>query len=589
MAAGDKNSIQKLQAGLKLLGYDVGNVDGALGKNTRTQIDKFLKDNKISDANPNDMAQILEKVRQKTLSDNGANERLMKMAQNPTALNSEDTKVLQGGLALHNVRTGDGSDRIVIDGKAGTQTTEASAKFTAAAPLNSTQIKLLQGGLALLGYETGAIDGKLTRRDGKESETQAAMKKFAADHGLENASSAKILEAVQKVVKGNSDAKELIHAVGNSKSAPTENVMMMQAGLSLLGHTTLIDGIMGRETTGNFEAWSGKSPRAIEQLPDNKTEITVDKHATASPRAEMSKAARELPAITEARNYTETEIKQRQLETLSSLKDASATAGVSMELMLRIRRQESHNGTDLVSGTECLGDWQFTKKTFNGCINNFGKEVISDLEKRGDFKHAQKIRDYMLSGGESEDLRLDPTISTWLAARLVKENQGYLKSHIENFDPSDKATWGTQYAAFNIGPSRAYKMSTTWAERENVGEMIGRDAEANKSYYRGGATGAEALKRYNLAVENGPRDVKLSIEEQMKTAMGDGNIRRVSYKTDTADKPFTSMNAFREATAHTVSDDSSTALTGIKEAKIELVRWAKPQQPAFSLQPNLTM
>lgn len=123
-------------------------------------------------------------------------------------------------------------------------------------------------------------------------------------------------------------------------------------------------------------------------------------------------------------------------------------------------------------------------------------------------------------------------------------------------------------------------------DKKDVIGDIGKDAKLNPHFFRDHATGEEALRNYGDAISyNNQIFNKIFANEQQ------AKVTPASYtkNADTTGKPFTSMTAFQEAAAHLVSDDRSPALAGIKEAKIELVRWAKPQQPVFSLQPNLTM
>jgi hypothetical protein len=124
-------SIQKIQAGLTLLGYDVGKVDGSAGNDfTNPQIHKFLKDNKITGVDPSNLREVEKKVREKFLSDPKAQERLMEMSKNPGELNTEGVKVLKGAMALMDIRTGGSRrDRIVVNGVVDQQTKEAVAKL----------------------------------------------------------------------------------------------------------------------------------------------------------------------------------------------------------------------------------------------------------------------------------------------------------------------------------------------------------------------------------------------------------------------------------------------------------------------------
>lgn len=567
----DPYDVQRLQAGLELLGFDAGRIDGVPGKNTNAAAKKFLEKNNIKDVDPANIREVLRAVQEKVLSDPAANKRLMEMAQNPASRTGEEMKILKGGLALHDIRTGPDHSRIVIDDKPNAQIKEAASAFTVAAPLNSTQVKMIQGGLTLLGYESGEIDGKIGKN------TQAAMEKFAADRGMKNASSTDIFKAMEKAM-AEPEAVTMMKAIGNSTNRqPAQNIMALQAGLSLAGYTTPIGGVMGKQTKDNFGDWQEKLP------------VTAPAPAPIpTPRADMAKAAAgavaPAGAVAAATGFTRDEIKQRQAETLANLKDACASAGVSPELMLRIRRQESSHGTVMVSKTECLGDWQFTKKTFNACMNKYGTEIVAELEKRGDAPHAQKIRDYLASGGTSEDLRLDPTISTWMAAKLTRENADYLKNKIKGLDTTDPKTWDVQYAAYNAGPFAALQMATSLNGVKDAGKIIGKPAEYNPSYFTGAATGAEALERYGEKMNRKPNRGELTIEQQLREATG---VSVAANKTDVAGKPLGPMEDFRAAVAGVVSDDRTPPLqAAFKSAGREITapqtEQPKPLQPTLS-------
>lgn len=575
MAAGDHNSIQKLQAGLKLLGYDVGKVDGTAGRNTNDQIARFLKDNNITGLDARNTDRVLEKIQQKVLSDPGANERLMKMAQNSVALDSENLKLLQGGLALHNVRTGPGVDRIVIDGKTGAQTTEAAAKFAASAPLNSTQVKMLQGGLALLGYEeTGGIDGKIGKN------TQAAMTKFAAEHNLKPGED--ILKAVQDAVKNSGDARERMHAIGNSQNPAVHNVMALQAGLSLMGRTTLIDGSKGPETKENFAQWRGANPASIT------AQFNTTGRDVAAQRPEPTFAP---PVAANPTIKDDLSLRVRQAIVLETMPKAASAAGVPEKFMQGLWGKESTFGEKLVSESGCLGDWQFTKKTFSGTIEKHGAAIAQQMdvdgyaEKAGVVRKAAFERGSFSPASDFQSLRNDPLISTYAAAYVIKDKAR--EAGIKNIN--DPKEWGKLYAGFNVGPSRAAAMDGSLRNTPDVKDIIGRDAALNGSFFGNHATGGEALNNYARAVEKNIRAFEKAFPVEARTT-GTAPVSLARSGLDEAGKPFTSMAAFREAAAQTVSyDDGNPRLAGFRNAGRELTGRTAPQTLALGPQPTLTI
>lgn len=630
MARGDAYyTTQKIQAGLKLLGYDPGKIDGAAGRDTNAQIARFLRENNITDTDPRDAAEVLVKIRQKIMADPGVNERLTKMAQNPAALNPEGLKTLQGGMALLNVRTGPGADRVVINGRMGAQTAEASAKFSAAAPLNSSQVKLLQGGLALLGYDSGDVDGKV----GKS--TKAALDRFAAERNLKPGED--VLKAVQDAVRSSADARESLHAIANAQNPSVNSIMRLQAGLTLMGQATHIDGSIGPETAGNFRKWAGvnPAPRTQEQFRENGTSITRDT-SPQEPRPEPARAA----SIDD-----DLSLRVRQSIVLQTMPLAAAAAGVPLAFMQGLWGRESSFGKNRRSESHCFGDWQFEKKTFSGLHRNHGVEIPQRIESDGFDEKARTLRQSAFSRGsfnyDPEDpnhiqfqrLRDDPLISTYSAAYLLREKSRSLG--IGNIQ--DPKNWGKLYAAYNIGESQAGDLSGKFsnlrilpafaelkeqlgkdrlddADREKIRATLGSSerslesdwsdfkslyksvypkgdrSEGNSAFFKGGATGAEALRNYADDIEKNIRAFGREFPAQAQS-----RVEPVSFAKSVVGetgKPLSSKPAFREATAYPVSDDRIPAkprLEFIKAAGQEMVKPAEQPKLLSGTAPTLAI
>jgi len=441
------------------------------------------------------MDAVLKHVQRKVLSDPGVSDRLAQMAKNPAALDPEQLKMLQGGLALHNVHTGPGAREILIDGKIGPQTQEAAASFTAAPGLDESQIKLLQGGLRLLGYNGGPIDGV----SGKG--TEAALKKFATEHGIKNISvDEKGLEEIRKALINNVDARERIHAIAGAKDPSAYNVMALQAGLTLMGKTVVVDGSRGTGTMKAFDEWKAHAPpiesekkqtsrKEFKKMAGEVTTPPMKKHfeetkpvitapvpAPAAP-APAPKAATPQPSGIDARHpygpdgvidERKMSLEQRREYMMTTLPHAAAVKGVPDMLAKAVWGCETHfsrgrliEGTGeyvLESGTGSSGSMQVTGETAEACVKTYGKAMAGDLRKMGLKNLADTVEKYQkrLKAGTAteadkqaiQDLRYDPRVNALMGTYLLEEkaNSKYIKA-----DMTNRQEWGKIYASYNIG------------------------------------------------------------------------------------------------------------------------------------------
>ena len=96
-----------------------------------------------------------------------------------------------------------------------------------------------------------------------------------------------------------------------------------------------------------------------------------------------------------------------------------------------------------------------------------------------------------------DNTRLDLAATTTFTA-------GYLLKEIAEdagVDASDYGNAGALYAGYNIGPSNAGRLAGDLNSRRDAMYEIGSAAMNNPSFFRGGATGAQALANYQAAVD----------------------------------------------------------------------------------------
>tara|TARA_R110001592_G_scaffold29350_10_gene106639 strand:- start:7468 stop:8736 length:1269 start_codon:yes stop_codon:yes gene_type:complete len=93
--------------------------------------------------------------------------------------------------------------------------------------------------------------------------------------------------------------------------------------------------------------------------------------------------------------------------------------------------------------------------------------------------------------------RLDlPATMTFTAAYYIKEI-----AEDANIDASNYNNAGALYAGYNIGPDNAARLQGALADSSNAMGAIGFAAEQNPYFFRGNATGTEALGNYQSAVD----------------------------------------------------------------------------------------
>jgi hypothetical protein len=183
---------------------------------------------------------------------------------------------------------------------------------------------------------------------------------------------------------------------------------------------------------------------------------------------------------------------ERQKSVMSVMDDAAKTAGVQQEFLAGLWGVESSFGKNRKSPSGCLGDFQFTQKTFKSMMNEHGDVIADRLRAQGDVKLAERIE----KGGNLLDLRDDPKVATYAAAFYAKDVAKSL-----GVDAKDQKNWGIIYAGYNIGPGNADKLDGSLANRNNVKTALGDVAKWNPKFFTGGASGLEALQNYQREVE----------------------------------------------------------------------------------------
>jgi hypothetical protein len=184
------------------------------------------------------------------------------------------------------------------------------------------------------------------------------------------------------------------------------------------------------------------------------------------------------------------DIGERQETVMSTIPLAAEAAGVSAEFMTGLWGVESGYGTNRLSPSGCLGDFQFTRGTFREVMEKHGDKIEAHLRANGQ----DAIADRMINARGDDQLlalRDDPTISTYASAYYVKDVAGWL-----DIDPTQDQNWGELYAGYNIGSGNAAKLSGSLAHTENVGKALGSVASWNPMFFRNGETGLEALDNY---------------------------------------------------------------------------------------------
>ncbi len=96
-----------------------------------------------------------------------------------------------------------------------------------------------------------------------------------------------------------------------------------------------------------------------------------------------------------------------------------------------------------------------------------------------------------------DQTRMDlPATMTFTAAYYIKEI-----AEDAGIDASDYNNAGALYAGYNIGPGNAARLGNDLADSSNAMGAIGDAAEKNPYFFRGNATGEEALANYQEAVD----------------------------------------------------------------------------------------
>ncbi len=190
------------------------------------------------------------------------------------------------------------------------------------------------------------------------------------------------------------------------------------------------------------------------------------------------------------------EIGERQRIVVATLPEAAAQAGVNINILQGMWGVESRFGKALSAGSlsSARGDWQFLSGTGNYMTRKYGHEV---------------------EGAQGRDWRMDPRVSTHMAARYIRELADGL-----GVDPMDERNAGLLYAAYNIGPGGVRRLLRLAEENPDIAasSRLGKLASNNPMFYKGGATAGEALGRYQQYV--------MAREDDFENIFGNGSSGR---------------------------------------------------------------
>lgn len=451
----DYNSIQKLQAGLSLLGYDIGKIDGDAGKDTNAQIRKFLKDNKINGVSASNLDAVLEKVRLKTLADPKAQERLTEMARDPAALTPEGVKVLQGGLALKDIRTGAGHDRITIDGVAGPLTTKAVTLFNtprAQAWKENCQEISHPATTAAPAIRTAGLtgDNRSVAERRADYYLDTVIPEYSAKRGydspfLSGKNAEQKREIRNEIVKYESitimekDALRFYNQPGNPMpvSDLKNRIAIARESGKFSEEEAVIKGAEGHVWAGTsyherpvmdhveqdirsfrFQEVYGRHDR-ISELTDKPSwapfqiqDYHYSRHAAVNYARESMKppslwdrargllpiSATETPLPTSKNGWgadqliDERQHPQARRDLVNTIiPDAAKATKVSAGYMRSVWGLETDFSRDIVSKSGCMGSWQFEKRTFAAVLGKYGDRIVSDLREKGLNNLADKV------------------------------------------------------------------------------------------------------------------------------------------------------------------------------------------------------
>lgn len=190
-------------------------------------------------------------------------------------------------------------------------------------------------------------------------------------------------------------------------------------------------------------------------------------------------------------------VDDRQTAIVMTIPLAAEAAGVSPHLMKGMWGVESSFGTNLVSGTGCEGDWQFSQGTWDTIMERYGDKIVEQIKEDYPDRAADIAANHSRAGTLNE-YQYDPIVSTYAAAFLMKDDAKTM-----GIDPTKRQNWGMTYAAYNVGSGNARKLVQMEAHGDQRAAMgvIGSAARHNPMFYKGGANAHLTLTRYDSKVE----------------------------------------------------------------------------------------
>lgn len=385
-------------------------------------------------------------------------------------------------------------------------------------------VQKLQAGLILLGYaSTGKIDGDLRRL------TKIETSKFLKERGfskIDPSDTEAVLKKVRAEVVKDAGARgrltDLAKKVAGSQELGMEETRLLQGGLNLFRSPSkrskelAIDGVVLNRTQAAADKFLNPDATNLKASFNSKSADTAGTAPAARRKIEWDTPWGPDRAISEL-NY-KTEDRRRLVEPV--MNTASELTGINKKILGGVWKTESGCGEKIVSASNCMGSWQFNQRTFASTLGQHGKEVAAQLRVQGLDNLASQVEKYSenmkeavkngrIWGGKNTDpgvfdekmqaLRMDPRVSTLLAANLHKDN-----ARILHLDPNNPANAGILYAAYNLGVGNVKKLLGPLANDPEAMTKIGPTAIFNKSYFiekdRDGTvhnlTGKEVLDKY---------------------------------------------------------------------------------------------
>jgi hypothetical protein len=229
-------------------------------------------------------------------------------------------------------------------------------------------------------------------------------------------------------------------------------------------------------------------------------------------------------------------IGERQKVFHSVLPDVEKTTGVPARLVGAFWGNESGFGKNLVSPTNCLGDGQFTRRTWAAMIKQYG-DRIPGMEQ-----YAADLRSGKIQGNDPElqKMRMDPKASAYAMGFYINEVARELK-----VDPKDEKNWGVIYAGYNVGPGNARKLVNNQDSNTSAMNMLGDVAKNNPMFYdKGRATPAQAVANYNVVILQSAKNFDQKVAAKLGTDT-------VVARADTKQEPISAASAVSASTITT--------------------------------------